>query len=110
MLNAMTPLIVLTTVGGNDNALAIAQTLVDRRVAACVNILDRIYSVYRWKGSVAEEPEKLLIIKTVDEKLEELKQELFSIHPYEVPEFVVMKIDDIGGPYRDWLVDALYPA
>ncbi len=103
----MTPLIVLTTVGAAFDAPALAVALVDQRLAACVQVIDRIHSVYRWEGRVVQDTEKLLIIKSSEERLEALKTELFARHPYEVPEFVVLEIDRIEGPYRDWLVSNL---
>jgi periplasmic divalent cation tolerance protein len=98
--------IVLTTMGGDDNARRIAHELVDQRLAACVNILAPVQSVYRWEGRVTEDGEQLLLIKTVRERLAELKDALLAMHPYDVPELVVIEIDKIEGPYLDWLVQS----
>src|SRR5687768_14786349 len=99
----MTPRIVLTTVGADFDPRGLARDLVERRLAACVNIIDRVHSVYRWEGAVMEDGERLLLIKTTADRIAELKEVLFATHPYDVPEFVVIAIDRIEGPYLDWL-------
>lgn len=103
----MKPVIVLTTVGADFDPKPLARELVEARLAACVNIVPALESVYRWEGNVAEDGEKLLLIKTVDERLDALQAKLFAMHPYDVPEFVVLAIDDIRGPYRDWLMQSI---
>ena len=99
----MKPLIVLTTVAADFDASSLARELVEARLAACVNILPGVESIYRWEGKVEADGEKLLLIKTSDERLEELERKLLAIHPYEVPEFVVIDPADVRGPYRAWL-------
>ena len=103
----MTPLIVLTTAGASFDAEAMAAMLVEKRLAACVNIVPRIRSVYRWQGKVEHDDEQLLVIKTTEERVVELREEVFARHPYEVPEFVILRMDSIEGPYRQWLLDAV---
>jgi len=103
----MKPIIVLTTVGTHHNARELATDLVEKRLAACVNIVPRIESVYRWRGNVERDDEQLLIIKTLDERLDALKDAIFAQHPYEVPELVVVNIDDLGDAYSEWLIDAV---
>jgi periplasmic divalent cation tolerance protein len=102
----VTPCIVLTTLGADFDAQSLAAMLVERRLAACVNIFP-VRSVYRWKEGVELGGEQLLLIKTVNERIAELREALFAQHPYEVPEFIVLPIDRIGGPYREWLVDSV---
>ncbi len=103
----MTPVLVLTTVGADFDARALAQALVELRLAACVNIVPRIESVYRWEGKVAVDGEQLLIIKTSDERVASLREELFRRHPYSVPEFVVVSIAETSDSYGAWLLESV---
>lgn len=104
----MTPVLVLTTVGTAFDVRPLARDLVEQRLAACVSVVERIRSFYRWKGTIEDEAEQLLIIKTVDERLSALKDALFARHPYEVPEFVVIRMDELSDPYREWLLSSIY--
>lgn len=99
--------VVLTTVGADFDARELARTLVELRLAACVNIIERVQSIYRWEGSVTEDGEQLLIIKTAEERTAALREELFRRHPYSVPEFVVLRIDDVSDSYGAWLLDSV---
>ena len=101
------PVLVLTTVGADFDARALAHALVEARLAACVNILPAIHSVYRWEGRVMDDAEQLLIIKTSGERVEELRAELFKRHPYEVPEFVVLQIDQTSDAYGAWIRESI---
>jgi periplasmic divalent cation tolerance protein len=103
----MSPLVVLTTLPAASDARTLARELVELRLVACVNIIDRVQSVYRWKGEIEEDGEQLLVMKTTAERVPDLKNALFARHPYEVPEFIVLAIDRIEGPYRDWLLDSV---
>ncbi|MGZ7032631.1 MAG: divalent-cation tolerance protein CutA [Thermoanaerobaculia bacterium] len=103
----MKPVLVLTTVGADFNVRAIAHDLVQRRLVACINIVDGLHSIYSWEGRVTEDREQLLIMKTIESRIAELREALFAQHPYEVPEFLVVPIDRIEGPYREWLIDAV---
>lgn len=103
----MTPAIVLTTVGSDFDAAALARELVSLGLVACVNIVKPIQSVYRWKESIETEVEQMLVIKTVQERIPELRDALLSRHPYDVPEFVVLAVDGIEGPYREWLIQSV---
>jgi periplasmic divalent cation tolerance protein len=103
----LNPVLVLSTVGASYDAAPLARDLVERRLVACVNVVEGIRSIYRWQGKVEDEGEKLLIMKTVEERVPELREALLSRHPYDVPEFIVLPIDAVEGPYRDWLIEAV---
>lgn len=102
----MNAVIVLTAVGADFDARSLANELVEQRLAACVNIVAGATSIYRWLGNVAEDQEQLLVIKTVDDNLHELREALFARHPYEVPEFVVLPIASMSEAYGAWLLEA----
>jgi periplasmic divalent cation tolerance protein len=99
--------IVLTTVGADFNARVLATTLVELRLAACVNIVPAVQSIYRWEGSVTEDGEQLLIIKTAEDRIASLREELMRQHPYSVPEFVVLRIAETSDSYGAWLLESL---
>ena len=99
------PLVVLSTVGTPDDAQRIARQLVERGLAACVNVVTGIGSVYRWKGQVESETEHLLVIKTTAEAFEPMRAALVSLHPYEVPEVLALPVRAGHGPYLAWLDD-----
>ena len=101
----MTAVVVLTTVGPDFDAGALARTLVELRVAACVNVVERVRSIYRWEGAVHDDAEQLLIIKTVDARVDELRRELFARHPYDVPELVVLQAST-SEAYGAWLLES----
>ena len=103
----MKPVVVLTTVNIDFDAGALAVGLIEQRLAACVNIVERIRSIYRWEGQVNDEGEQLLVIKTTDERVDALREELFRRHPYSVPEFVVLPVADISEAYGAWLIESV---
>lgn len=97
-----TSAIVLTTLGADADAAAIARTLVDERLAACVNVLPSMTSVYRWKDAVEQEREQQLVIKTTRDAVPALEARLRTLHPYELPEFLVL--DAAGSAeYSAWI-------
>ena len=83
-------ILVLTTLGADADAAALARTLVDERLAACVNVLPVMTSIYRWKGSVEQDREQQLLIKTTAGRVVALAARLRGLHPYELPEFIVL--------------------
>ncbi|KAL3092398.1 hypothetical protein niasHS_007607 [Heterodera schachtii] len=99
--------VVYVTVPSAEIGKRIAHELVRRRLAACVNIVPQITSVYEWKGKVEEDSESLLIIKTGRERLEQLKEAVIKLHPYEVPEFVAFPIEYGSEPYLRWISDQI---
>ena len=98
--------LVLTTLPADADAAAFARTLVDERLAACVNLLAPMESVYRWEGEVQRDAERQLIMKTVRARVDALWQRVRELHPYDVPEFVVLPIVDGSDAYLRWLGDS----
>ena len=88
-----------------DHAERIATALVERRLAACVNVIPSVVSVYRWKGSIERETESTLLIKTRADHLPALMTAIRELHPYEVPEIVALTVDptDVNPAYLAWL-------
>lgn len=99
--------LVLTTAGSEEQARAIAQALVERRLAACVTILTQACSVYRWEGKVQEEHEKLLLIKSSERLFPRLRDAIRELHSYEVPEILALPVQSGDKPYLDWLSSCL---
>ena len=97
------PLLVLTTIGNADHGKRIARELVEAKLAACVTCFPGLVSVYRWSGRVEEDSEMLLLMKTTAERVDELKAHLMRVHPYEVPEFLVLTVRDGGEAFLKWL-------
>lgn len=100
-------LVVLSTVGRAEDAERIGRALVERGLAACVNVLPAVTSIYRWKGKLEQAEERLLVIKTRAERFAALREALVSLHPYEVPEVVALTIADGHQPYLDWLDESV---
>ena len=105
MLTRMS-LVVLVTLPP-ERAQELARTLVTERLAGCVNILPGVQSIYRWEGEVAEDPESLLLIKTVGEQYPALEARIKSLHPYEVPEIVAVPFDRASPEFQSWLRDSV---
>lgn len=99
--------VALSTVGTAEDAERIARALVARRLAACVNVVSGLVSVYRWKGAVEREEERLLVIKTRADRLSRLGKALVSLHPYEVPELLTLAVEDGYPPYLAWLDESV---
>ena len=100
-------IVAFSTVGKAKDAERIARALVERRLAACVNVLPGVVSFYRWKGDVCRDGELLLVIKTRAERLEALQEALVALHPYELPELVVVPIESGHPPYLEWLDESV---
>ena len=100
-------LIVLTTAGSETEARKMAQTLVERRLAACVNIIPRIQSVYRWEGKVEETEECLLLIKTVKAHEDQVRTAIRELHTYDLPECIAIPIESGSAEYLKWLSDSV---
>ena len=95
--------IVLTTLPGDFEIRTFAKTLVEDRLAACVNLLAPMESVYRWEGQVEQETERQVIIKTSRDRVIALWDRIRELHPYETPEFVVLSIQDGSDAYLRWI-------
>ncbi len=95
--------IVLTTLTDEQQAEKFAAALVERRLAACVNIVGPIRSIYRWKGSIEREKEFLLIIKTTSEQASRLEAAFKELHPYELPERVELSVEGGSEAYLAWI-------
>jgi periplasmic divalent cation tolerance protein len=99
--------LVFTTLGADADATTFGRTLVDERLAACVNVLPPMVSVYRWKGQVEQDREQQLIIKTTSDRLAPLQARLRQLHPYELPELLVLPVVGGSEPYLAWLRDSV---
>jgi len=86
-----------------DEATALARALVDESLAACVNIVPAVRSLYRWKGGICDDEESLLIIKTDSGRFEELKERIERLHSYEVPEVIALPVVAGAPRYLAWL-------
>lgn len=95
--------IVLTTVASSEEARSLAHALVERGLAACVNLIPGLTSIYWWKEAVEESSEVLLVIKTAAEKLSALEATIRELHSYEVPELLALQPETGSQPYLDWL-------
>ena len=99
-------LIVFVTTPNNDEAARIADALVSERLAACVNIVPAVESIYRWEGEVTRDSETLMIIKTTNERYAELERRVKEIHSYSTPEVVALRIERGSEQYLNWLRDS----
>ncbi len=88
---------------------SLAQTLVDEHLAACVNVLPPMQSIYRWQGQVHVDDERQLVIKTSSDRVEALQLRLRALHPYELPEFLVIEVAGGSQAYLDWLASVTTP-
>ena len=101
--------IAITTAGSREEAERIGRTLVEERLAACVNLLPGVTSVYRWREEMETAEEVLLAIKTTAVRLEELEAAVRRLHSYEVPEFVVVHPEAMGKAYLEWMEGCVTP-
>ena len=97
--------VVFITAPDEETGVKIAKTLVRKKLAACVNIIRNVRSIYFWKGKVQDEPEVLLVVKTKRYLFEKLKEEVEKIHPYTVPEIIGFDITESAEKYAKWWDD-----
>lgn len=105
----MTPgefVIVLTTLPADSEVVRFATTLVQERLAACVNVLPEIQSVYWWGGQLEQDLERQVVMKTTAARIERLRERVKELHPYEVPEFLVIPVTEGDEAYLKWVRDS----
>lgn len=101
--------LVLVTFPTPEAARQIGTVLVEKQLAACVNLISAVESIYRWQGQVESAAETLAVIKTTAEALAALETELHALHPYEIPEFLVIAPDAVSAPYLAWATENIRP-
>lgn len=99
-------IIAFVTTNTEREANSLARKLVEKRLAACVNIIPNIRSFYEWEGEIHDDQEHLLIVKSLKDKTEKLKEFVEKHHSYEVPEFVILEASDVLPDYLQWARDA----
>ncbi len=101
--------LIMTTIGTEQQALALAEQLINQKLAACVNILPKMQSIYRWQGKLERGEEHLLLIKTLASHVEAVFEAVRADHPYELPEIIVVPIEDGYEPYINWITTSVDP-
>ncbi len=101
--------VALSTAPDADTGARIAQALVEERLAACVNVIPGVRSIYRWQGEIEDEREVLLVIKTRAERLDALAERLRVLHPYQVPELLAFSVAGGSTPYLEWMLEGATP-
>ncbi len=96
--------VLITAPADGEAAAKLARTLVEERLAACVNRVPGLVSTYWWQGKIEEDREELLIIKTSEDRLEALLERVPELHPYAVPEVLALPVEKGHPPYLDWLL------
>ena len=105
-----TVVILITTLAADADADVFARTLIDEQLAACVSVLPPMTSIYRWQGELEQAQEQQLLIKTTAARVLALKERFQTLHPYDIPEFVVVRPEAVSELYSKWVIDALGPA
>ena len=105
-MSTPSPVIILTTLGAATDAAAFARVLVSARLAACVSVLPPMTSLYRWKGAIEEDSEQQLVIKTTSDRVAAIEARFRELHPYELPEFLVLGAA-ASKPYLEWLGESV---
>ncbi len=109
MADSPEALVVLCTAPSAEEAAGLARAVVDARLAACVNLVSPIRSIYRWQEAVHDEPEHLMVVKTTRDRFESLRAFLLENHPYEVPEVLALPVAAGSDDYLAWLVAETRP-
>jgi periplasmic divalent cation tolerance protein len=100
-------MVVLTTCGNDEDAGALARTLVERRLAACVNAVSHVASTYRWNSAVQQDRETLLIIKTTAPRLAAVEKTIREQSKYELPEFIALPVQAGSSEYLEWVRESV---
>jgi periplasmic divalent cation tolerance protein len=103
----MAAIVVVTTVGTEEEANLISQEIIARRQAACVNILHGVRSVYRWKGKICKDSELVLMIKTMEEEFEAVRTTILEFHNYELPEILAFNVTQGDDRFLEWIAGSL---
>ena len=98
--------VVISTAGTEEEGARIAKSLLERKLCACVNLVPKVRSFYRWEGAIQDDAEVLLIMKTTKEKLQRLSEHLAEIHSYDVPEVLAVAVDQGRASYLEWLAES----
>jgi periplasmic divalent cation tolerance protein len=106
-MEPLEPVLVLSTWPAEVDADAFAQTLVTERLAACVNLLPPMTSTYRWQGRVESANERQVVIKTTRGRVDDLLARMAALHPYEVPELLVLPVSGGGAAYLAWIRESI---
>jgi periplasmic divalent cation tolerance protein len=106
-MDATRVVIVLTTLPADADPALLARQLIGERLAACVSALPVMTSIYRWEGAIHEDSERQLVIKTSAARLGALQARLHALHPYQVPEFIVLQAAEASARYAQWLDDSV---
>jgi periplasmic divalent cation tolerance protein len=96
-------MIVVLITSPKQAAKKIAKNILDKRLSACVNIVDGVDSLFLWQGKVDKAKESLLIVKTKNNLFKKLEKEVLAIHPYDIPEIISFSLDKLSKPYKNWL-------
>ena len=99
--------LILTTVPDDGRGEALARTLVEERLAACVNVLAPMTSSYRWRDTVEREAERQVIVKTTRDRIAAVRERIGQLHSYELPELIVLNVEDGGAAYLDWVRESV---
>ena len=106
-MSTIRPAVATITAPSSEMAERIARRLVAERLAACVQLVEPIRSIYRWQGAIEEDREVLLIVKTAEDRIHRIHEVLRELHPYEVPELVAVPVTAGSSTYLSWLADSL---
>ena len=98
----------MTTVGSHSDGTILGEKIVEQRLAACVQILPKMTSIYFWEGKLQNDQEHLLLIKTLPEKYGAVEKFILDNHSYETPEIVAIPVEDVSSGYLNWLKDSIY--